>query len=669
MIILAAMSVFFLGMEGEEAMSKRKWKDDAFFGLHYDLHPNAHDTELGRETTYEHIRAMLEKVKPEYVQYDCKGHAGYTGYPTKIGSPSPGIVNDALKIWRQVTRDMGIPLSIHYSGVWDTRAVELHPEWARIDAEGKPSPDHTDPLSGYTTEFMIPQLLEVIDAYDIDGVWIDGENWASHPSWSPQCMEEFRRRTGIQEIPRNAGDPHWEEWLAFHRDLFTEHVRKYTEALHARKSSLVVCSNWMYSYMQPEPVNAPVDYLSGDFDPSFGAERARTAARFFASRNKPWDLMAWAFLRTGDQQWTMKTVPHLCQEVAVVLSQGGGVFIYNQPQRSGRLTEWHQDILAGVAEFCREGKEWCFQTETVPQIAVLYSHNYYYRNNHPLFNAGSAGQPMDGAIQALLENGYSIDVMNEEALMERMADYPVVVIPEQDGLPDDFIAAAVRYVNQGGKVLLSGGRVPQEWPAEFTGAEAGEIRAGQTYYIPAEGGCVPISGLWCATKPRTAKELGRLLYQQEPDLNQTEFSSATLHTLGKGAVLVIPGPIFQSYFQAHYPRIREFVGTCLQALDVGDRLIRREGPAWIDVAARKKGGRLLIQLTNLASSNPLSPNRHMVEDVPVTPPFRLRIPLEASPKACYTAPEKISVRYAWRDGVLWVDLENLYIHNVLVIEL
>jgi len=129
------------------AAPENNWHEEAFFGLHYDLHPSAADTELGRETTYEHIRAMLEKVNPDFVQYDCKGHPGYAGYPTEVGSPSPGIVNDALKIWREVTRDMGIPLSIHYSGVWDTRAIELHPEWARIRSDGTPDPNNTSRLS------------------------------------------------------------------------------------------------------------------------------------------------------------------------------------------------------------------------------------------------------------------------------------------------------------------------------------------------------------------------------------------------------------------------------------------------------------------------------------------------------------------------------------------
>ncbi len=202
-MILVALMV--LTAAGETpAQPAATWPEHAFFGLHYDLHANASDTELGRETTYEHIREQLEKVHPDFVQYDCKGHPGYAGYPTEIGSPSPGIVNDALRVWRDVTHDMGIPLSIHFSGVWDTRAIELHPDWARIGPDGKPSPNNTDPLSDYTESLMIPQLIEVVTKYDLDGVWIDGENWASQPSWSERCIAEFTHRTGIEEIPRSA---------------------------------------------------------------------------------------------------------------------------------------------------------------------------------------------------------------------------------------------------------------------------------------------------------------------------------------------------------------------------------------------------------------------------------------------------------------------------------
>ena len=84
-------------------------RKNAFFGLHYDLHPHKDDTVLGADTSEENIARLLDRVRPDYVQYDCKGHAGYTGYPTEIGWASPGIVQDALAIWRKVTREPAEP--------------------------------------------------------------------------------------------------------------------------------------------------------------------------------------------------------------------------------------------------------------------------------------------------------------------------------------------------------------------------------------------------------------------------------------------------------------------------------------------------------------------------------------------------------------------------------
>jgi hypothetical protein len=77
-------------------------RKDAFFGLHFDLHPQKADTSLGAEISEENIAALLERVRPDYAQYDCKGHAGYTGYPTIVGWASPGIVRDSLAVWRRL---------------------------------------------------------------------------------------------------------------------------------------------------------------------------------------------------------------------------------------------------------------------------------------------------------------------------------------------------------------------------------------------------------------------------------------------------------------------------------------------------------------------------------------------------------------------------------------
>lgn len=641
------------------------WHEDAFFGLHYDLHPGAGDTELGRETTYEHIRAMLEKVKPDFVQYDCKGHPGYAGYPTKVGSPSPGIVNDALKVWREVTRDMGIPLSIHYSGVWDTRAIELHPEWAKIGPRGNADPNYTSRLSKYDEELLIPQLIEVVKEYDIDGMWIDGENWASQPDWSEACQKAFTEKTGVTEIPKKAGDPNWHEWLAFQRDLFVKHVTKYVDAVHAVKPTCMVTSNWMYTVRQPEPMEAPIDYISGDFDPSFGTETAASEARFIASRGKPWDLMAWGFLQTGNQGWTFKTATHLNQELSIVLAQGGAVFIYNQPQRSGRLTEWHQDTFAEVAQFCRKRQEYSHKTQTVPQVAILHSNTSYYLNNDPLFNFAGAKQALEGAMQSLLENGYSVDILNEEALVGRMGQYRMVVVPEAEAVPDYVKDALRKYVGDGGRLLLSGVHVAEQY-GDLAGVEKREGDP-QDGWLPVDGRAVKIAAKFQPVTLKGATELAPVLYQQEPDLNRRDMAAATRNEYGAGVVVALHGPLFRNYYQCHYPDMRKFVGGMVRALDVKG-LAHVDGPWWIEMAARQKDGRMLVQFVNRSAGGYLSPNRHMVEEVPVTAPFTVTVPVAEKPKRCFMAPDETTLDWTWADGVLTAKIGGLHIHNVLVIE-
>ena len=182
-------------------------RGDCFFGLHFDLHPQKHDTVLGADTTEENVAKLLDRVRPDFVQYDCKGHPGYTGYPTKVGWASPGIVKDALAIWRTVTAARGVGLFVHYSGVIDQVAIEQHPEWAAVDAEGKRADRATSTFGPYVDELLIPQLREAATAYDLDGVWADGECWGAVLDWSEVALVAWREASRLTFRPRPTGFP------------------------------------------------------------------------------------------------------------------------------------------------------------------------------------------------------------------------------------------------------------------------------------------------------------------------------------------------------------------------------------------------------------------------------------------------------------------------------
>ena len=162
----------------------RVTRRDAFFGLHFDLHPHAEDTVLGRDITDANIDKLLIRVAPDYIQYDCKGHAGYTGYPTKVGWPSPGIVKDSLAIWRKVTARHGVP------GI-------------------------TSVFGPYVDELLIPQLREAATAYDLDGAWVDGECWAAVLDYSPAAVKAWRTALCCGPAikpPKKPSDPLWLEF-------------------------------------------------------------------------------------------------------------------------------------------------------------------------------------------------------------------------------------------------------------------------------------------------------------------------------------------------------------------------------------------------------------------------------------------------------------------------
>ncbi|MCU0245155.1 MAG: hypothetical protein MUC42_01190, partial [Bryobacter sp.] len=410
------------------AQPARKRRADSFFGLHFDLHPNGTDKELGKDLTPAHAAALLDLVKPDYIQYDCKGHAGWLGYPSKVSKSSPGIVNDSLAIWRKATAERGVALYIHFSGVWDTLAVTEHPEWARGRLDGKPEDRQTSTFGPYVDERMIPQLLEVSEKYDLDGVWVDGECWATNPDYSKWALDKWGG-----PAPKDPKEPRWLEWLEFNRTQFRRYLKHYVETVRSQRPKFQIASNWLYSTMVPEKPELPVDFISGDYLGNAAISRARLEARYMSKTGKPWDLMAWGFQQANSNAigHLHKPAAQLMQEASIVLAQGGGFQIYYQPARAGRFDESHIGVMKRVGAFCRERQAWCWKSEPLPQIGVVYSRHSLYRTSNKLF--GGWGRIDDGArglVDALIDAGFSVDVIPDWKLAEEGAGYPLLVVPD-----------------------------------------------------------------------------------------------------------------------------------------------------------------------------------------------------------------------------------------------
>ncbi len=663
-----------------------------YYGLHYDLHANVRDTELGLRATPDRLVPMLKLMGCQFVQTDCKGHPGYTSWFSKTpgASVSPGVKKDALKGWRAATRKLGLPLHCHYSGVWDAAAGARHGDWCIVGKHGEsvgggrwskpagPTNERMCPRGPYLDELMIPQMFELIDDYGVDGFWVDGENWAVEPCYCARCRRAFEQATGIKEPPTETDDPNWLAWLDFTRRSFEEYVTRYCDAVHAHKPGVLVCSNWLQTFRNPGEPAVPTDWISGDNSSVFGLDSCRLQSRFISTRGKPWDLMTWAFYTSGEMGGrrapsTFKPPQMIEQEAAVVLAFGGAYQVYDSSGglRDGRLIPWRMKRLREVGKFVKARRTLCQESETIPQVVVLHSeHHIRSQRAKDLWDVDTA--PVQGAVYGLLENHYGVDIMDEWALTPRLGDFPLVVVPEQDNMSDAMVDAVTRYVEGGGRLLVSGAAALERFGQRFLGVSSGTVEQDVVHHVPAADGSVPVfSAQWRLVKPTKAKAFGRLGTTPLLDDRLLAHPAATINKVGKGAVAYVPFNVFRFLDAQRYPLLRAFVGELTRAL-AGKQAIHVEGPVCVDVVLRRKDRKSIIHLINRASGIPNRPNDGAIDEIPPVGPVRVEVQVAQKPRKVSLAFEdgRLASKYVAgrRGGTVIATIGQVHIHCALVIE-
>lgn len=602
-LVLAAVAV----ATAADAIPKRLKRADSFFGIHFDFHANTDCTNVGANTTPAMVENIINLVHPDYLQIDCKGHRGFCSYPTKVGHPAPSIVGDPLRVWRDVTAKHGVGLYMHYSGVWDSKAVEEHPDWAAINATGKPSERATSFFGPYTEKLLIPQLRELAGNYGVDGVWVDGECWASVPDYGAASLAAFRKATGITNVPRKPGEPHWHEFLQFNRELFREYLRHYIAAVKKTNPKFQICSNWAFTDHMAEPVSAPVDFLSGDYSPQDSVNSARLSARYLARQGKPWDLMAWSFSTKPTR--AQKTAVQLQREAAVVLAMGGGFQAYFTQNRDGSVRLNEMPVMAEVAKFCRARQAICHHAQAVQQVGLLLSTTDQYRRSNGLFSRDLTR--INGALHALLENQWSVEVLGEHQLAGRLCDYPLIVIPECEHLDVKFRNNLAGYVKAGGNLLLIGPGAAKLFEREL-GKVEGENRI--VAYGRGKIACSSFSG--------------QTYLRERPE--------SLRHSLNDLARQLFPKP-----------------------------MVEVKGSNEVDVCVARNHGKLLVNLVNAGGPHK---TQSIIETISPIGPLDITLRLPRKPAVVTLEPGARPLSFDYRDGQLRLTVPKVEIHEIVAVQ-
>ena len=647
---------------------------ESFLGVHFDFHAGKDCVEIGKNVTPEMVEYIIETVKPDYIQCDCKGHNGFSSYPTKVAYPAPGFKKDQLRIWRDVTAKHGVALYMHYSGVWDNEALKHHPDWACVDKDGNRDKQMTSVFGDYVDKLLIPQVKELIDIYDVDGIWLDGECWATKLDYSEKATYKFQQETGISIVSKKSSDPHFFEYMEFCREGFRKYIQHYVSELHKYKPGFQICSNWAYSARMPEPVNTDVDFLSGDYAMIDSLNSARMEARCLVYQGKPWDLMSWGFTCSVSDEGmagcsSIKSVLQLQQEAAVTIALGGGFQVYFKQKRDGSISQWQMKIMKKVSEFCRARQKICHKATPVPQMALLHSTQAFYHNRmSPFFRWNQELKhisfALSGILHSLLASQNVVDIVSEHHLTGKMSAYPLIVVPECEYLDEDFKQELLNYVESGGNLLLIGPAATSLFGEQLNVSFKGQAEKKENW-LEYEG---RLCGLKTTSREVELKdivsEFGKLYL--ENDIVGESTPAASITDYGKGKIAGVYVNIGECYFHAATSVSRNFLNGLVREL-FPESIVEVKGSHSVDVILNRIESKLAVNLINTSGPHG-DPNVLVFDEIPETGPLTVSIRVPEVPSNVSIEPGNRQVDYTYNDGKIELTLHSLKIHDIIVVE-
>jgi hypothetical protein len=660
--------LFFFGIfslitfaQSEKPSEKLK-RADCFFGVHFDLHASEDITDAGKSLTALMIDTFLVKVRPDFIQIDCKGHPGISSYPTKVGYHVMGFDKDPLKLFRELTEKNNVALFMHFSGVWDNKVVKEHPEWAMVKPNGEKSNQKVSFFSPYLDQYMIPQLKELSD-YGVDGAWIDGECWAVEPDYGEESLKQFTKETGITEIPVKPSDKYFPEFMEYTRNLFRAHLKKYIDAIHEYNNEFQITSNWSYSSLMPEEVTTDVDYLSGDVTPQNGVYRSAFEARCLAPQGKPWDLMAWGFSWNGGKMpMNVKSSVQLEQEAAQIMAMGGGVQFYFQQNRDLSIKPWIATTLSEIGTFCRERQQFCHKAKAVHQIAVLYPTASYKKNSPRPFSYST--EKLQGALNLVLDGQHPAEVLMEHHLTGKMDQYPLIIIPECDYIEAAFLSELREYVNNGGNLLILGSETVKLFEKELGIKRLGESTEEQAF-IAMSDKIGTIRSMIASVDLEPGTKTLSTFYNSCDFRDKGTAIASSLNKVGKGTVAAVYFDAGSVYLQYKSPVLRDYISNHINKLFPG-QMVRVTGSHLVHVAVNNLNSKTYVNLINVSGEHT---NQSAIgyDEVPSLQNLNIQINTPKQPARVLLQPGGREMKFNYYNGRTEVVLPELHIHSILEI--
>lgn len=659
---------------------KKEWYKNSYRRNLVDMHIEDWDDEFLSKFSPEEYLNNLKTASIQSTMIYFQNHNGLCYFPSAVGEVHKKFQESDNKILRLVNlcHENDIDVIGYYSIIYNTKEEEKHPEWRIRNKNGQSLHElggrygHLCPNNPEHREFVKTQVAEMLDFFDVDGMFYDMPFWPQYCSCD-YCASRWTKETGIKEMPMdiNYKNPDFilhmkkrAEWIGEFVKLIEEHTKKLRPGVTVEFNCAAIIANETWRACT-ELVNDACDYTGGDlygslFNHSFAAKYYRTI-----TKNQPCEYMTCRCDNTLYQHTITKTENYLDGEIMLNVANHAATLVIDAIDPRGTMDKRVYERIGKIFE--KEKKYEPYMTgRGIYDVGVLYFDSGKYNTHGQNFDHKSASV---AAVHTLIQNNVAFNV--DSGSRAKLEDYKCVISPAITGMPKERAEDILAYVENGGSFYFSGAE-EGELIKLLLGGEYVRMSEYITAYVAPKktseklfcefnkdfplpvGFSMPVIKLsstkdvaafitYPYTVPGTKKFAS--IHSNPPGV-PTKIPALVIKKIGKGKVVWSAAPIEadeRDGIRAVFSNIIDLL------LPKSARQLTSTAPKRVELITYERDGKTQINAVDTNATN---------ERIPL-PAFKVRVACENRPTALRSITKDKEIPFSWNNGFLTFTVRSL----------
>jgi len=654
-----------------------------FRDVHLDFHTSGLISDVGADFNPEEFARTFAEAHVNSVCVFARCHHGYCYYPTKVGTPHPGLRRkDLLGDMIKALRSFNISPGGYTTVVWDELTSQLHPEWRQVTVDktfigGERAGWKWLCMNTPYVDWIEAHIQELLANYDFDRLFVDiVMQWQDGCSCD-YCLKDMEKG-GLD--PKSPVDRRLEAFRV--RSRF---IKRIDAVIKECDPELPVYYNrpWPLS-AHPEATLrrdlAHYGYMIIESLPSghWGYNHFPLLAHYFMHKGIPVESHTGRFHSSWGDFGGLKNQAALEYECLRMAVRGIRCGVGDQLHPRGRLDLATYKLIGSVYSQIENLEPWLIDTDPVADIGILIA-----AGTGPEGVLETDQSSEEGAMRMLMELGHQFLIVDE---WDDFSAFRLLILPDHVYVTEGLTEMLREFLAEGGKIVASyaSGRsikddvcpIP-EWPVIWLG----ESQYSVNYLRPVDGKLSP-----------SIEEYNYVLYEPAasvealPDANilatvvEPYFERTASHfcshrqtpparDTGRPAVvktekiIYFAAPVFRAYRRFGNLIYKLLLKNAINHL-MPKPMLSHNLPSTAEITVRRRGSHYIVHLLHYIPQR--RADIDIVEDaLPLTD---LQIGILGHATQAYLIPQKEKLAIRYHDGYSKVTIPAIKGHAHIVFE-